>query len=301
MTEQVEELRKLLQERKEKDPLPKDKYGNTALFWALKLGSEPLVDILIEQNSDPLEQNNDGATALSGILFKRSDSNFAKCIKAIKKDTTLPRENNGKNLIHKFIEAREFDWLEDLLPIVSENDLRLIDNENRSPLHSIGSDDSEEFNEIVEIIINKFPQLIQIKNPEGQTPIHTACEYNNSNFLHILLNNDFTKDLIDINDRDNIGNTALILAAESDAVECLPLLIENSTNLMARNDADDTAFKIADREKYTHAFQILKNALKKEIRTKKEIGDQEFLNLVQFGKTEAILKPEDLAGLKLLD
>lgn len=74
-----------------------DRYGNTALHWAVNYEMVEVVKILIEKGAKVDAKNNDRYTPLQWVRYSNGYSDQGKKIKQILKETEAKNANNDKN------------------------------------------------------------------------------------------------------------------------------------------------------------------------------------------------------------
>jgi ankyrin repeat protein len=291
---QVNEVSQLLKNQNQNQSLPKDKYGCTALYWAIKIQSIDLVKLFLEYGSDPLELNQDGNSSWSILFEKRSDEIFQLCKNSIPKNFLLPREKFGKNFLHKAIESSEWDWALDLIPNSNFENFNALDDNGFTPLHIASECGAVE---IVKAILESNPNAINILSTSKVSALHLACENDRLEVLQLL---DAIEPSLDWNLTDTNGNTCLHYASENDSIEALEFILDHSVELRQRNNLDKTVFAIAEENKFHHVYKLLKKKLISQIELELETNPISAQEWIDFGKMESILKPEDLARLKIL-
>lgn len=293
---QVNEVSQIL--KNQNQSLPKDKYGCTALYWAIKIQSIDLVKLLLDYGSDPLELNQDGNSSWSILFEKRSDEIFQVCKNSIPKNFILPREKTGKNFLHKAIESSEWDWVLDLILISNSVNFEILDDNGFTPLHIAASSGAVD---IVKAILESNSDALQIVSSNKISALHLACENDRLEVIQVL--NDKIPSL-DWNLSDCYGNTCLHYASENDSIEALQFLLDQNldknVDLRLRNNSDKTAFAIAEEKKFHHVYKLLKKKLISKIESEQAIHPSSAQEWIDFGKIESILKPEDLSRLKIL-
>ncbi|MCC5814979.1 MAG: ankyrin repeat domain-containing protein [Leptospira sp.] len=279
--------------------IAQDKYGCTPLFWAIKLSNPTLVTYLLDFGFSPLDQNRDGAIAISALLEKKNEEIFEKCLQwfasyFMDSRVLFPRDQKGSTFFHRLFEHEEWDWITQLLPHLEESSLEVFDSEDFSPLHwavRLGSV------EITKKLLEFNPRLYKLPNTHGLTPVHTACEYNRLEILQELLHLEKEDFLDTLNQTDSVGNTTLHLAVESDAVEIIPFLLNNGISILAMNNSREAVFEIANREKYHHCLKILKKYLLQHMKDIFVYGNSnplEFESKLKFIQSRKILSYDEL-------
>lgn len=260
----------------------------------------------MESNESPLVQNLDGNTAISALLDPQIDGEtrdeiFYLATDSVKKlfsnnSLELPREKNGSNILHKWIESDQLEWVKLWIPLVALPSWELLDEEGYSPFHYIIK---YGLVELAEIVLTKYPNLIHFKNSNQQASVHIASESNQKEILLLLLDllpEDFNTAVQSL---DANRSSVLHLAVESDAVEILPFLLEQGIDLRIANIEGHTIFNVAEQNKYHHSLKIIKKFLISSIQ---RIQKGEILSClpisyeesVAWVKAKKILKPEEL-------
>lgn len=260
----------------------------------------------MESNESPLVQNLDGNTAISALLDPQIDGEtrdeiFYLATDSVKKlfpnnSLELPREKNGSNILHKWIESDQLEWVKLWIPLVALQSWELLDEEGYSPFHYIIK---YGLVELAELVLKNYPNLFHFKNSNQQKSVHIASESNQKEILLLLLDllpEDFNTAVQSL---DTNKNSVLHLAVESDAVEILPFLLEQGIDLRIANIEGHTIFNIAEQNKYHHSLKILKRFLISSIQRIQK-GETlsclpiSYSDSISWVKGKKILKPEEL-------
>ncbi|XP_002737752.1 ankyrin repeat domain-containing protein 49-like [Saccoglossus kowalevskii] len=156
--------------------------------------------------------------------------------------------NDGEKLLWA-AENNHIDIIEELYE-QNPNLINVSDNDGYTPLHRASYNDHTQ---AIEMLL-KLGANVKAKTADGWQPIHSACKWNNAQVASLLLQNG-----ADINSQTNGGQTPLHLAStNSDGKETLELLLTNRfINVELKNAAQETAFEIAKRSgRYGYLFDI---------------------------------------------
>lgn len=95
-------------------------------------------------------------------------------------------------------------------------------------------------------LLQRTPALINSRNKEGYTPLHTACLKGQTDCIRILLEiGESQSPKIDIESRDKTGWTPLHCAALNGHLECVTMLIEKKADVNAVTTNGSTALHYA--------------------------------------------------------
>ncbi|KAI3837844.1 hypothetical protein MKX03_010463 [Papaver bracteatum] len=149
------------------------------------------------------------------------DIEFAKNILSLKPDLASKQDNRGWTPLHLASAKANLQMVKLLLKAWSTACI-IQDNDGRTPLHLAAMNDRVE---IMEALMEKRPDLVQLKNCQNGESILHFCVKSSSNIetLELLVDKFlFARDLdqkIIINSKDNNGKTVLQLAAETGKTE----------------------------------------------------------------------------------
>ena len=95
-------------------------------------------------------------------------------------------------------------------------------------------------------VLKKKPALINSKNKEGYTPLHTACLKGNFECAELLITlGDKQKPRIDLDAKDPTGWTPIHCASLNGHADCVRLLLEKGADARATTSNGSTALHYA--------------------------------------------------------
>ncbi|XP_022163100.1 ankyrin repeat domain-containing protein 27-like [Myzus persicae] len=226
--------------------------GDTPLHLSFKWGYTNVVQILIEQDGDPLVRNRRGQTCFDCAhnskmveMFKTNKKNYTERVRRSSVEITLQQKMIGK-----------------IITAISDGDIRLVQ-------HYLGIDDENQN-------INTFVD-INCSNYKGYTPLHVAAAKGQTNILKMLIGygadiNSLTTSeqytalhlavknkmtgvidvLLDskkcnINNQDNSGNSALHYACTIGDANIITKLLEHGADLGTINKKFISALDILNK------------------------------------------------------
>jgi ankyrin repeat protein len=169
--------------------------GETPLHLAAIHGNVECIKILTNQGVDVNNQNNiNGSTALHLAVI----NGHLDCVKLLLKlGATSIKLENGRTLVHLAAEYGHKNCLEFL---VNEfpSDIHEVDNIGNTPLHlafsDLASNKAQTNQECIGLLIDKDVEINK-KNEEGDTPLHLAAQSSNKECLKLLIEKMQSKDI----------------------------------------------------------------------------------------------------------
>lgn len=185
-----------------------DKYGNTPLHEASNHDWERILEMII-----------------------KSDSN-------INQELITAKNNNGETILHVAAKRLTPKPVKYILKLGVLN-INEIDDKGNTALHLAQTSNSTlRVNEIVSMLL-KSGSDVNLKNKEGKTVLHLACDKCSVKIVKMLINSKS-----EINTIDNKGNTPLHYAAKS-ASDKIEILLEHGANPKIRNNYGNTPILLA--------------------------------------------------------
>ncbi|MFO1130143.1 MAG: ankyrin repeat domain-containing protein [Rickettsiales bacterium] len=220
----LEVLKKLINNYPNIDFNAQNCFGNTAFHIAAEHNNLKLLKYLIDNKKiDPNIPNDNGDTVLH-IIAKNNHLTALKKLINNYPDINFNTKNKvGNTLLHIAIENNSSEMFEKLISYSYDEDgkidINLKDNFGNTPLHlAVG------YNNIkaLEILMNHSKI-----DPNSGAPIHRTIENKSSEMFEKLISYDIHKK-IDINLKDNSGNTFLHLAVIHENTKALEILMNHS-------------------------------------------------------------------------
>ena len=232
-----------------------NKFGDTVLHLACKLGKEDIVEHLLsvthaDSVSDALViQNTDGDTPLHYLAKLKLSP---KIIALIKCSCPNQQNSDGNTPLHTACNFNNINFAELLLK--HQCDLTICNNKGKLPLHIA----SAESLELVKLIART--ENVNSQTNSGDTPLHIACKYRQTNIImylitelkcslqvlnnrfdspfHLLLNDSYKSFSLwdsvlchmsqSVRNLQNIdGNTVLHIACRNENVKAVSFLVES--------------------------------------------------------------------------
>lgn len=172
--------------------------GDTPLHISFKWGYTNIVQILIEQDGDPLVCNRRGQTCFDCV----HNSKIVETFSAYKKSNSVERIR--KSSIDITLQQK---MIGKMITAISDGDIRLVQ-------HYLGIDDDNQN-------INKFIN-VNCANYKGYTPLHAAAVYGQTNILKMLIGYGADVNSLTISEQ----YTALHLAVQNRMNEIVNVLLD---------------------------------------------------------------------------
>lgn len=128
---------------------------------------------------------------------------------------------------------------------------------------------------------------IELLAPNGRTPLMTAAYEGRESVLAELASQYKKNHQLDINHRDNEGNTALMLGIISGNDQIVKSLLEAESNVLLENAAGDDALMLASYYGNEKIMQLLLN-YGATTETRNEFGQTPLISAVSKGKSDAV-------------
>jgi ankyrin repeat protein len=282
--------------KEEEDPNGLDTYGTNALSWMLKVDNVDLFRHAILTGADP----NSPYRTPGNVIFDVISQNRSQFMDALITTAThwksspniQTRDKDGNTIYHlSVLESCEPLW-EVLHEQITDDIISLRNESGRSLfLEAI----IENRIEILSYLLKTFPQVKDHSDSEGKNALHLAAERNLDEVCSILLE----EGTIDLETKDNYGNTALFLSASSDGVESMKELLYAGANPFVWGENDESISRLLDREKFGHCLKtwkdyVIQKAILGEVYSFRK-------EMIQYIQQEKPFKPEELAKAKLVD
>lgn len=250
----------------------KDKYGRSAIIYAIHLGKTDMVALLLSKGADIHTQDNNGngviIAALPKLMGFPQSENSRMFDLLIENGADVNMANNrGETPLIMVINNKEVKNVQSLLRLGADP-LRP-DKGGLSPLqHTVrascfecagilvehGADVNEKNSKDGSILIQaihmgrlNFAEFfiskgadVNAKNNNGQTALLLAAQAGHFETVKMLIENK-----ADVNANDKYGQTALLLAAQAGHFETVKMLIEKGANINAVSKSGSNAFVIA--------------------------------------------------------
>ncbi|KAH9803724.1 ANK REP REGION domain-containing protein [Citrus sinensis] len=283
--------------------------GSTPLHNVVTNQHKCVIRILVEKDSVPSSYINKAyQTPLSIAIDARLNDIACFIIDKSPESLNTTRLPDELTLLHFVVMRQNYDVMVKILGTNKELIDRL-DWHQRNPLHYAAASASKKLAykqdcngetplhlaaengklKVLKLLINKYPDAIEIRNNSDRSILHVAAKHGNWNIVSFILRSPEMENLINLVDRN--GNTPLHLAAmglHSDVV--FTLSRHKSVNIRAKNHSarSNTALEIAEitrangKEIQKHlTLKALKTAYAKralsaeELRQKRQVSKEE--------------------------
>ncbi len=188
------------------------------LHIASKHGDLEIVEILIKQGSDinAVDENNE-----NGLIHACRQGNIETCKFLVDKGSNINLQNSAG--LTALMETTYFGNLDIALYLVKIGaDVHLKNNDGNSILHVASSRPINSFKELVQLLISEKNMDINELNNNKSNAFMTACRSGNLEICEL-----FIKKGIDINLKNEAGETGLEMASEVGANDLVNLLIQH--------------------------------------------------------------------------
>ena len=214
-------LTKLVSQRLEdgSEPDVKDKHGRTPFFWAVSMGQEDVVKLLItREDVNPNVRDRAGGTPLIVAVLMKSIVMVELLLACRNLELNAKDEYHGLSALSHAIKQK-VDGLQ-----------------------------------IVKLLLACDHIEVNAKDLQGKTSLMIAIDCRKVESTRLLL----ARDDIQVNAMDDTGKTALHVAARSNSVEAMRLLLaREDIQVNAMNNRGETALHIAAREPWTENMRLL--------------------------------------------
>ncbi|OUM60513.1 hypothetical protein PIROE2DRAFT_63097 [Piromyces sp. E2] len=255
-----------------KDDINHDK--STALHIACKYSCINLISKLITLTNANMEDKNGHTPLMVAIKEKKCECiMLSDYCKEYSIDINT-KDNNGNTLLmNMIIKINDLKELVDLIDLLIKNGANKDDvNHDKSTALHIACKYS---------CINLIPKLITLTNANmkdinGQTPLMIAYKEGNYECVRTLLSDYCKKYNIDVNTKDNNGNTLLMNMTikfndSNELVDLVDLLIKNGANRDDVNHDRSTALHLACQ--YNHSILLSKLITENNVDSKNKKGE----------------------------
>lgn len=221
-------------------------------------------------NEDDLNDLIEHDNELSEIIAKSKSANITE------------QDRFGVTPLHVAVNKNNIELVKLFLNKVSNSDHYLVlDKDGNTPFHVAAK---KGFLDIVKLLLNTRPTKwlgmvyakseINKQNKDGNTALHLAVISDKKDVVAEILTNDYSKNLFDLNIKNNAGDTLFHEAAlrgEGDILNLLLLAKQPENNQIKKidynlkNNNGDTLLHILVKEYKPYYLPIIKELLKKDI------------------------------------
>lgn len=229
-----------------------DEHGEPPLHVAVSRGHEQVVDILLEYNAFVNVRNKPGLTPLHIAASLGYDTMVSKLITehgAILDSMTLIKQTP----LHLAAESGQLKVCEILLDLGS--DLNAIDNQGQTPLHLAARKNSAE---VLRLFLSSKPELIGLANKNGFTCAHIAALNGSTDTIKELLK--FNREAVIKNRIKKTNSTTLHLASENGNAEITKLLLNSGAKANDENNLGETALHLAAKSGHVKVLHTIRSS-----------------------------------------
>ncbi|MDF3819816.1 hypothetical protein P3G55_07900 [Leptospira sp. 96542] len=278
------------------NPNTLDQFGTTPLSWVVKMSDLNLFKSALALGADP----NFPFRSSGNLIFELFSQNKRDFLNVLVENPNrwaeskflFTRDKEGNTIFHKSVNP-SFDFVWDFAKTLLNEDVLVYRNEEGRSifLESIVEDNFEASLYLLE----KYPMVISDLDHESKNALHLASERNLQSIVELLLGKG-----LDVNANDDLGNSALFLAASADATESLELILKAGANPFVWGEGGESITRLLNREKFSHSLKTWK---KYTIRLAKQENKESnsYKQLLDYVSLEKPFSPNELAEMKLID
>ena len=207
----------------------KDEYGMEALHFAALKGHVHTVKTLLKKGANPCVLNDEQQMpAYSALLVSMLDHNNKTLLANKEKifrllvENSLPsllhQDDSGDTLFHMLAMSKFSDLLKDMLDI-NPSGATIANNQTHFPIHSANLNNKKDN---ADLLFNCLPEVATQVDSNQRIPLHYAAIYGSYDMVDLCI-----RYTMDINARDSMLKTPLILAAENNNQDADYLLIHH--------------------------------------------------------------------------
>ncbi|CAC5376411.1 unnamed protein product [Mytilus coruscus] len=200
-------------------------------------GYEDMIHLLLQMNYDVNEQDSFGRTA----LFVASAKGHIEVVKRLVENEKYEIETNRENVENEENKKNNVN-------------INKCDNKKRSSLHVACT---ERQTSVVKYLIQKGADIFAV-DEDGYSPLHMACVSGNKDIVEHLLRIYIEKGKeTEIEKKDNLGKTPIILASSKGENQIVELLLQYKANISATDKRGFTALLAASINGFSRTAKVL--------------------------------------------
>ncbi len=227
------------------------KYAYVPLNWAINVQSPELIQFLVEKGANPNYKSPQGQT----LIFQPCMLNWHETVKALLENGADANMLDAIQANPLLVSARSgaTECVNLLLP--KTTDLEAKDLTGMNVLHyAVQSGKLPLLESVANAKVNLNATDLQLR-----TALHIATDQNSPNLAIIQL---LIETGIDLEAKDNSGNTVLHLASEDNKLELCQILVKAGASLETKNGSGKTALELAKSNNHTELASFLQNPTK---------------------------------------
>ncbi|HEV2601735.1 MAG TPA: ankyrin repeat domain-containing protein [Candidatus Babeliales bacterium] len=231
----------------------KNKYGETALMYAVNHNKLDVIKWLLQMGVDKEVRSSRGRTVLFDAVARNNVESVNMLLQAGANKNV--RDDQGGTVLFQAIASGNIEIMDILLQAGVNKNVR--DNQGRTSLEYAIQDDNLEAIKL----LSQLSTDLKVRDNTDQTQLMRALEYaiklGRLKAVKVLLQSG-----IDLDMRDNTGRTPLMYAVESRRLEEVEFLVQQGADLAVQDNDNRTALEIAQKDNRQGIAEYLKRQRK---------------------------------------
>lgn len=209
-----------------------DEHGFSVLHRAAQAGQVETTKLLLARGADPLKQNKQLQVPIYSALLmpvyfspdlRTRKIDIERILVANKKDMLNHTDSSGDTILHRIVAPGFFELIKETL----EQKPELLNTPNKHAHYPIHTAILNRRKECVQILMS-YPGVELQKDAKQQTPLEYAFKLNDPDLIDICVDA-----LTDINRRNSLGETPLMLAAGVGNLHIFEILMSKGADIHA--------------------------------------------------------------------